>query len=152
LEINTNIDILDGIHNFITDFGRVDRAWAETKFNWVDFVKTRRPGFIGIIGQMREVLGDVSSRISGLQDDYREYPDIYALLDQPKTGAALKALKDLSDATAALPDPLPPDFDIILRARVGTVTDEVDAMMARVKDFDNQRTTLLKQLKVRAQQ
>jgi hypothetical protein len=64
----------------------------------------------------------------------------------------LKALKDLSDATAALPDPPSPDFDITLRPFVGTVTTEVEAMMAGLKDFENQSATLLKQLKVRAQQ
>jgi hypothetical protein len=108
LEIATKIDILGANIKFLDDFARVDRAWADTQSHWVGFVKTDRPGFLSIIGQMREVLGGVSSKMSDLRNESREYPDIYALFDDAKIEGAFKALGDLSGATAQPADPPPP--------------------------------------------
>ena len=151
-EIATKIDILGTSNNFHNDFAGVDKAWADTQSHWVGFVKTDRPGFLSIIRQMREVLGGLSSKMSDLRNQSREYPDIYALFDDPKIDGTFKALGDLSVATAQLADPPPPDFDTTLRHFVGTVTVEIGTMMAWFSNFENQRDTLLKQFKVRAQQ
>jgi TIR domain len=151
-EIAAKIDILVTSNNFHNDFAGVDRVWADTESRWVGFVKTNRPGFISIIEQMREVLGGVSSKMSNLRNESREYPDIYALFDDPKIEGAFKALGNLSLATAQLADPPPPDFDITLRHFVGIVTIEVGTTMAWFNNFENRRDALLKQLKVQAQQ
>jgi hypothetical protein len=84
-EIATKIDILGTSNNLHNGFAGVDRYWADTQSRWVGFVKTDRPGFLSIIRQMREVLDGVSSKMSDLRNESREYPDIYALFDEPKS-------------------------------------------------------------------
>jgi hypothetical protein len=151
-EIVTKIDILGPINNFHDDFAGIDIAWNNILSHWIDDVKTNRAGFRSIIGQMCQVLSRVSSKMRDLQDEYPEFRDIYSLLDHPKIGDTLKALDKLDVEIATLSDPPPPDFDHSLRPFVGTVTDEVGAMMTWFSNFEKQRDILLNQLKVRAQQ
>jgi hypothetical protein len=89
-------------------------------------VKTSRGAFLSSLSDAANGLEVASSCADKFINEYPSYKDISATLSNPYGGTTEKAIKDFSRAINGLPQTLPADYDLELRAHAGKLKVEMN--------------------------
>jgi hypothetical protein len=102
--------------------------------DWEQKLSSNKSTYLATIADLRRMTLEASKPFQDLRRDYPSYQDIDATIDQTYLGPILNSIDEFSNAIAALPDPLPPNYQTTIRPKAGALRREMAAMLAWINN------------------
>jgi hypothetical protein len=126
----TKISIWDSVinsnlHVLIDAFNTLDLSQTR----WTQLIKTadgRRQLYQDITNPTAAYVG-ASKDLEILRSEYRNFPDVDAVLDQPGKSELERTASNFANAISRIPENAPPNFDVQLRPLAGALKIQMDA-------------------------
>jgi hypothetical protein len=100
---------------------------------WPAKIKSDKRDFLRQIVDARKMVVDSSHKLAALRDEYPQYQEIHNTLAQSYLPPLLNAIDAFNDTIMALPDSLPSNYEVTMRATSGTLKRELDAAAAWIQ-------------------